>query len=372
MSVISGKLLTVKESPNLDLLRSFAVLCVFVCHLHLNIFQNESFDGVGRLGVLLFFIHTSYVLLMSLTRNGDSWAQFQVRRIFRIYPLAIVACIAYLVIGVPSDFSHGAWRSESFISPSVILQNFLLIQNLTKAQPIPRVLWSLPFEVQMYLALPLVWRVCSRFALRGAVILYAASVAAVIAVGFLTNSSFTRPLLFVPCFLAGAILFVSNTKARFSYFWIAIPLSLALASCFNSEFFNIVKDWILCLLIALVFPLFRECTNRSVVKTAKLLATYSFGIYLFHEAAMYFAFSIFRNTFTQVVLSMLLTAIFSISAYRFVELPLINVGKQFASRLLDDRVHYLPMPHSELSSSAREVRATDTSRIGGYERARSF
>src|SRR5665213_2328994 len=61
------------DSSNLDLLRSIAVLLVLLNHV-LSIFQVDAGIGtlpwmLGRVGVLMFFVHTSFVLMLSLERS---------------------------------------------------------------------------------------------------------------------------------------------------------------------------------------------------------------------------------------------------------------------------------------------------------------
>ena len=79
------------------------------------------YDSIGEAGVLIFFVHTSYVLMGSLDRlraEGFSGAsllkQFYLRRAFRIYPLAI----AMLLI---VRFGHLPARPEAwaiYVRPS--------------------------------------------------------------------------------------------------------------------------------------------------------------------------------------------------------------------------------------------------------------
>src|SRR4029077_4966072 len=60
------------DSANLDLLRSAAVILVFVNHLLLFLgltHAGEFLRPLGRWGVQLFFVHSSLVLMMSLERQ---------------------------------------------------------------------------------------------------------------------------------------------------------------------------------------------------------------------------------------------------------------------------------------------------------------
>jgi peptidoglycan/LPS O-acetylase OafA/YrhL len=106
------------NSRNLDLLRSFAVLLVVGFHLA-KLFNWQPgalrVTDFGLLGVMLFFVHTTLVLMFSLERlhaeSGDSlFVPFMIRRCFRIYPLAIlVVAFAYL-FRIPSDLQFGKFN----------------------------------------------------------------------------------------------------------------------------------------------------------------------------------------------------------------------------------------------------------------------
>src|SRR5215813_4937057 len=101
------------KNPNLDLLRSVAVSLVFIAHLIMVLGYLDSptmkvlaLRQVAQLGVLMFFIHTSLVLMMSLERlsGGNVIQRFYVRRVFRIYPLAAVTIVFALALRIPPHF----------------------------------------------------------------------------------------------------------------------------------------------------------------------------------------------------------------------------------------------------------------------------
>jgi peptidoglycan/LPS O-acetylase OafA/YrhL len=323
----------VRDFANLDLLRSFAVLCVFFCHLP---FAIGRWDGVGVAGVILFFVHTSYVLLLSLQRNGDSWAGFQLRRAFRIYPLAILALLSYWLLRIPY-----ASTGREYFFPSVSLRdliaNFFLVQNLTGNQSIPRVLWSLPYELQMYLVLPFVFWLAMKYGRRGTLALFCAAVAcigpALILLPASPFKSVIQLLEFVPCFLAGALLFTARRRPRLH--WLGIPIVLALFAYVSTFriFQNDITQWIACLGIASVLPLFAEVASPTLRAIFKNIAKYSYGVYLSHYAAIQISLRITHNTAAHLALSILLTAFFSVAAFHALEQPFINYGKSLAARL---------------------------------------
>src|SRR6476620_11599698 len=94
-------------SANLDVLRSIAVMLVLLQHLLLrshvkHIYWLET-SCLGYFGVLLFFVHTTLVLMFSLERHHDGiFRSFYIRRLFRIYPLAILAVCAALILRLGS------------------------------------------------------------------------------------------------------------------------------------------------------------------------------------------------------------------------------------------------------------------------------
>src|SRR4029077_14847648 len=121
---------------NLDVLRAVAVLSVLTDHLLTtwDLFPQSVRWGLGRMGVLLFFVHTSLVLMSSLEREGGvrGWVRaFYLRRAFRIYPLAIAAVLGAVLIGVPS---HGQpwWVTTREPAPTAgtVIANLSLTQNL--------------------------------------------------------------------------------------------------------------------------------------------------------------------------------------------------------------------------------------------------
>ncbi len=142
-------------SANLDFLRSAAVMMVLLNHLTRH-YHLDRFDDVGLFGVLLFFVHTALVLMYSMQRSSLTGfalvKDFYIRRLFRIYPLSILAVLTAVALHLHADprgLSLGPRPGALELVP-----NLLLIQNLTNTSSIIGPLWSLPIEVQMYLALP--------------------------------------------------------------------------------------------------------------------------------------------------------------------------------------------------------------------------
>jgi len=137
------------------------VLAVFLDHVLETQGALRGFDPtpvawyLGRMGVLLFFVLTSLVLLQSLERSAlagrsDALA-FYLRRACRIYPLAVACVVAVVAFRIPAT----AW-AERYDAPSIatLASNLALTMNLPYSPRVLSVLWTLPLELQMYLFLP--------------------------------------------------------------------------------------------------------------------------------------------------------------------------------------------------------------------------
>ncbi len=211
-----------RELANLNLLRAVAVGLVVTSHLA-ETTRMRGVSNLGHLGVLLFFVHTSFVLMLSMERPGLSgcrlYAAFIVRRIFRIYPLSILTVLCVVAFQILSTSWLGPYTWPGWPR---ILSDIFLVQNITRGASVVCVLWSLPFEVQMYAVLPLIYLFMRRFPSFGVVWLtWFAAVMIAGAEYFARGRDFdTKYLLtrYFPCFIAGILawLLLAERKKRLS------------------------------------------------------------------------------------------------------------------------------------------------------------
>jgi peptidoglycan/LPS O-acetylase OafA/YrhL len=338
-----------KDYSNLDLLRACAVL--FVLFGHLTHFHGVdslgplSLVGLGLWGVLIFFVHTCFVLMLSLERQwrdrgaAKLFSNFMIRRAFRILPLSmlVVALVAIFRLPLMDVGSHHFYGAT--LSLPVVLSNLLLIQNLTKNVSILGPLWSLPLEMQMYLFLPLlflfvrparsVWRL---------VILWALSLGfAAVAMRYQgIPSVFTS----VPFFLPGIMAYqiqrkkISQLPAFLWPVFVAALTVLFLVGDRLGHVGGLARDFAACLTLGLLTPRFAQISTRWLVRTSQTVAKYSYGIYLTHFFAIWLAMQemshlpkIYRFS-VLLVLSAGLPVIF----YHGIEEPMIRLGKKVADR----------------------------------------
>lgn len=350
------------SSRNLDLLRSFAVL--LVVGFHIAKFFNWRLETLrvtdfGMLGVMLFFVHTTLVLMFSLERqSADSRAPlflpFMVRRCFRIYPLAALVVAGAYLFRIPSDLQFGGFHLLHQ-SAGNLLANLLLVQNVTQQKANPGILWSLPLELQMYLALPALFLFARRARSAWVVMAFwCACVALWFAVGFASGVlpladgivrspaeallKFTR---FAPCFLPGIVAYKLWRRRKIlpALLW---PVFLALccgAFVLLSGRQPIESGWVICLAIGLGVSFFREMPESLLAALSKHIARYSYGIYLLHYFAIWAAFAVFRrlNAGLQIAIFVALLASLSVFLYHAVEAPLIAAGVRISKQLAQSR-----------------------------------
>jgi peptidoglycan/LPS O-acetylase OafA/YrhL len=328
-------------SANLDLMRAVAVLLVLAQHLlrRFQIYQLGSITTscLGRFGVLLFFVHTCLVLMYSMQRSGldhvNLFRTFYIRRIFRIYPLSILTVLCALLLGLDSDINGVAGLSYApWPGKTTIVSNFLLVQNLFFTKSIVNVLWSLPFELQMYLLLPFLFLwVRRRSRLKILLSLWALSVIAAGVQSHTHSLARLSILRFLPNFLPGVIAFVLPNRPHLkSFLW---PLFLVALVLIYSVWPEDPSGWASCLLLGLLIPRFKQITACPARLIAGKIATYSYGIYLSHPFCIWLAFGVWSThpAWQRIVLFTVLLSGLPILLYHTIERPLIRVGMRIAN-----------------------------------------
>ena len=143
----------------LDGLRGLAALMVFLSHTSnegIYFSNNLDFSGIGKSGVFLFFVLSSFLLTYPFINKGmtafnkDFLASYFVRRFFRIYPLYSV----YLLTGLlTTSFLGMLLKSNSTIGIPFHLSLKEFIKHLVLLQG-KSVTWSILVEFRFYFVLP--------------------------------------------------------------------------------------------------------------------------------------------------------------------------------------------------------------------------
>lgn len=330
------------ESSNLDFLRASAVM--FVVLFHLLLFYQHTDVGpfnlhsLGHLGVLLFFVHTSLVLMFSLerqiARNPNAFfGSFYARRCFRIFPLSILVVLAVDKLKLPVGHLRDGIFYAVRLNHEQLLANLLLVQNVAHTDSIIAPLWSLPYELQMYVLLPFLFLLARRtqkWFWLGSLWLVSA------ALGLAPQYFRHAPdfLIYVPCFMAGVLAY-QLTKSQVSHWPFAIwPALLGLLSVFYLQHPSVIRSWIACLVVGISIPQFREMQTVWLKKSFHEVARYSYGLYLTHFICIWLAFSEFAHrplAFRWLVFFLTLIGL-PIVFYHLVESPMIVFGNRLLNR----------------------------------------
>jgi peptidoglycan/LPS O-acetylase OafA/YrhL len=333
------------ESRNLDLLRSAAVVFVVVYHLLL-FFQSTALArghlyAIGHWGVLLFFVHTSLVLMFSLERqvshspNNGLFGPFYARRLFRIFPLSVVVVLAVYLLHLPVAHLHDGGFRAVHLNLFELLSNLLLVQNITHTDSIIAPLWSLPYEMQIYLVLPVLFLIAhaSRSAFKVSGIWILSVLAAALSLK-IHRYQISDLLIYLPCFVAGVIAYKLTESRTWDWPFFGWPLMLAALTADYLRGPTLLRGWVCCLLLALAIPQFREMRAGWLSKMCQVVSRYSYGIYLTHFIAIWFAFVNLHSmpmAFRWIAFLVTLV-IFPVLLYHTVESPMIALGRRWAVR----------------------------------------
>jgi len=327
------------------MLRALAVLVVFFSHLNILLAPNrwrELAGFIGQLGVLMFFVHTALVLMRSLERMPERgsalWRAFYVRRAFRIYPLSMICVLfAFLValsphlasLNEPVEGPRGPWTLGELVA------NLTLTQNLSFSESMIGPLWTLPLEVQMYIALPFFFVFLKDRPVRWAIGAWALA----LLVAFLQPHFSDRLSVFGygPCFLGGIVAWrVSEKVAPYMPGW-AWPICLAAAMTawllLVDRTHGMAFRSIFGLVLGLLIPMVQEIPWARVAALGQKVAQYSYGIYLTHMPVFFFSFHFMKGAPVPVQWSLAATLAVAMPVllYHFVEHPMILVGKRVAA-----------------------------------------
>ncbi len=322
-----------KEMPTLDLLRSIAVILVVIEHtlLAMRIFRIGYWNiaWLGVVGVFMFFVHTSLVLMWSMDRDSNPLG-FYIRRIFRIYPLAVCSILFTVALRIPT--LQNPLGEIFFQTRGVknVIANLLIVQNLGWGGNILGVMWTLPLEIDMYFLLPFLYFFLRKnFAVWPVLALWCAAAAYGRANFPPDNPSF---VVCIPYFLPGVIAYVLFARVRPRLAAWLMPVLVAILLCVFMIRPSWRAGWALTLVLGFALPFFRQVRATWLVKASHSVAQYSYGVYLIHPFCISLALLVFRNYSLAVQLSVLVGSLAAsvFVAHHAIEKPMMNLGARLA------------------------------------------
>jgi peptidoglycan/LPS O-acetylase OafA/YrhL len=338
----------------LDGLRGFAALIVIFSHTsNASMYFLPFLDarGIGKSGVFLFFLLSSFLLSRALILKGSSafslpsinhYAQ---RRFFRIYPLYTLYLLAALVsTALISSFFN---RENIGIPFSLTLSEFFNHIILTQGKGVT---WSIAVEFKFYFVLPLLIFISQFFKSKLGLIsevvflLFLVFITQLVSPQYesLTNDARLLPymcifilgvlLAVIQCHIESGIMNKNSFKALvpLSYFSVLLLLfmtpsggSLILGDLsnnyFHKSFIQYALLWSVILLSIINFD-----TKLTTFFKGRALCFYgslSFSIYLFHPIFIAIAKKLGVDSYISAWFVLISSTMISYLFFRFFELP---------------------------------------------------
>lgn len=344
---------------NFNILRFFAAMMVMVGHMaYIDGSNNIPIvwgQGIQTLGVKIFFLIGGFLIAKSWL-SDPHFVRYWIKRIVRIFPpLIIYVLLAVFVFGpMLSNLTVGEYFKN--VKTYGYLLNILMfpIYNLPgvfENNPYPNAvngsLWTLPVEIAMYIAVPIIISLCNR---KNKLLLKTCLVFVVTICLFqilhlrmfpswrliIWGTDLGQAFALIPYYFLG-ILFSFEEMRKLLNLQRAIILTI----CFFglSPFLTPVLNELLTFIIFPYFvfsfalapePQFDKFMNKYEV---------SYGVYLygfFVQQVVVFVFGKMNRslgTISYFMISLLLTGILATLSYKFVESPLLAFSKKILKKI---------------------------------------
>jgi len=338
--------------PEIDGLRSLAVISVIIYHAKIN-FNNSQFLNGGFFGVDIFFVISGYLISLLIfkelaEKKSFSFSNFYKRRIRRIIPVLLLVMIISLpiawIILPPSSFVN---LSESIISSIAFISNIYFYlsgieYNAWEGLFIPFLHnWSLSIEEQFYILFPfftvIVFKFFRKYLFLFLIFCFVTSFFTHLILNK-NHQSLTFYFLYTRIweFIAGSVLAYLEIKngqrcknANFNTFFPIIGLFLILYGLF---FFNKDNHNLSYLLLSVIVGtcLFIWFTNKNdiikkifSIKVLVYIGLISYSLYLWHYPLFSFAkiSGIVSGSLIKKIIMALILFTLSIASYFIIEKP---------------------------------------------------
>ena len=345
---------------NFNLIRVVAATAVLITHsfvLTTGASDSEPLRltyGVtlGTIAVDIFFITSGFLVTASLLQRKDV-LEFILARSLRIYPALIVIIILSVFLLGPSMTSYTL--QEYFASPKLliyILQCLTLVfgvafelpgvfQSNPYANVVNGSLWTLPYEVQMYLVLASAW-VVSKLAQKKqslifCVLVFGLCIFSCIYIfsryflfidqpgyNFINDMRFTR-LLFM--FFTGCSFYILRNKVKIDgKVFFCISIALTFASLNRHAFFVVYTLGISYIVFFVAYK------PNGIIRKYNSFGDYSYGIYIYAFPIQQCIVHTLPNLsiFRMVYISLPITALFAAVSWHLIERRTLQLKVTYA------------------------------------------
>lgn len=378
---------------NLNAIRFIAALLVIFHHveqqknfLHLpNDVTNYVINLIGKLGVILFFVLSGFLISYLLFKEHEitgkiSVRKFYIRRILRIWPLYfLVIFISLAILPFIDLFTYDAFPKSavwSYLILKIILFVFFLpnmVISVFGIVPYAAQTWSIGSEEQFYLVWPwLIKKIKNRWlAITGVIVFY---LIVLLVLEMLSSNKFIN--LFknfwvsthIDCMAIGGLFALvvfekSNVTAAakkilFSKITQVITLALLIGLISSGYFFPFLNYEIYGIMFGIMIANFAANEKRLFSlenPVTNYLGKISYGLYMYHPVAITLSIKISLSLGTSsnylvTPLATLLTVVIAGLSYRFYEKYFIDMKVKYSDIISGDNAKNAPAakPGNEL------------------------
>ena len=299
--------------PSLDGLRFLAFIVVFFHHMPApNIPILRQLHEFGWAGVELFFVISAFLFFHLLKAEAAmagtiSIPNFYLRRGLRIYPLMTFYPIAVILFVAIATTDHIDWSGMlvQFVALMGMAQNFLTwITGYSMAIPWTAHLWTLSFELQIYLIIPFAFIAFLRIGRRAFILALAAAWLGAIALrSIFIYFHAAHPVIWVTPFLrpesilVGLLLAIGAFRSTKTATVVVVAVA-AMAMLIRGRNVQDIGLWTLAIypLVAIIAGcILWLATNLPAVSAVlsvrplRFLGKISYGLYVFHVIGIHCA-----------------------------------------------------------------------------------
>jgi peptidoglycan/LPS O-acetylase OafA/YrhL len=327
---------------NFNLVRFVAALLVIVSHSFVLVSGSPASEPLrdwlgitpGVIAVDIFFVTSGFLVTGSLLARQDIvhffWARFL--RIFPGLVAMIVVCIVVLGLLMSTCSLSAYFRSSEvglfFVKNVTLLRGVSytlpgVFENNPFGQAVNGSLWTLPYEVRMYVLLALLWSGIAAMSAKRATDIFSISVIAVfilsLIASFLSHASGNSEVGFWRLsfmFFSGSTFYVLRSRIVLSGVAASAVFLLTLASLFEKDAFFVTYSLGLsyCLFCVAYLP-------SGFIRKFNDLGDYSYGMYIYAFPVQQSIMQIRRETSVLElgVLSIAVTLLFAIVSWHVIE-----------------------------------------------------
>lgn len=340
---------------NLHLIRIAAALAVLVTHSFALVAGSGDAEPLqrslnttwGAIAVDIFFVVSGFLVTGSLLGKQDL-LDYSVARVLRIYPALIVMVLlsvfvlgpAFTTLSTTDYLSDGRTWLYLARCATLVLGVTDILPGVFGANPLQGIvngsLWTMPYEIRMYLLLGVVWWGLGAWRARRVVVVqrlilgYALLTAAVVCIAHLRGVSTGNFIRLSFVFFTGASCWVLREHIRLS--WAAfgvLAAALALSTLHREAFF-----WVYHLsVVYLVF--FLAYVPGGFLRGYNRMGDYSYGVYIYafpvQQALM--AWRPDLSVTGMIASSTLVTLLLAMVSWHALEQPAMGRRRMWTQRL---------------------------------------